>query len=48
MFCEFVLSNTDILASSLNAEELANGWPKLIFPRNEIILYAVTKKGEIV
>jgi len=44
MLCEFVLSNTNILASSLNAEELTNDRPEFIFPCDEVILYTVTLK----
>jgi len=44
MLCEFVLSNTNILASSLDAEELTNDRPKFIFPCDEVILYTITLK----
>lgn len=37
---EFVLSDANILASSLDAEELADGRPKFVFPRDEVILNA--------
>lgn len=44
VFREFVLSDTNILAGSLDAKELTDDWPKFIFPRDEIILYTVTLK----
>lgn len=44
MLREFVLSDTNILASTLDAKELADGWPKFVFPRDEVILYAVILK----
>jgi len=52
MFCELVLSNANILASSLDAKEITDGWPKFIFPRDEVILYAaifklIIKKKEL-
>lgn len=44
MFREFVLSNADILAGSLDAKESADGRPKLILPCDKIILYAIGEK----
>lgn len=41
MLHEFVLSNTNILASILDTKELTDAWPKSIFPRDEVILYTV-------
>lgn len=47
MLREFVLPDTDILASSFNSEELTDSRPELVFPRDEVIFYAVMETRDI-
>lgn len=48
MLRKLVLPDADILAGSFDAEVLANSWPELIFPRNEVVFYAVMKNTNVV
>ena len=41
---ELVLSNTNILAGTFDAKELADGGPKFVLPCNKIVLNAVKIK----